>query len=312
MSMPFLERIWELEQEKLGYFDRIEELERTREVCRKDLIENLKNPINDGNEVNNRVNQLTETDKEISRLKEELEQLKSDISKLKDFPSDMYNFVDKIIYEDDITLNELTEMLSNWRLKERIQEIYWEEINEKYWEKIEIPETLIGWKTLLIPFEIPDKENDKFIEFLFFWEDIEFDWRDFFWDEYKKLNEKKHEIIDAAVKTVIKNKNKKSSWYKYGQTLRKLRKTSDEQSIEQLNHLLDNLKWKILEDIKRYINRLWYNELFEKLQNYKLNTIKNYYRYLIKSYENYMKKDSNDEVSLYLTDILNWMWREKS
>lgn len=297
--ITFIERISKLEQEEYWCFNRIEELKINREKYRKNLMEILNRPINDAHDANNIINQLEETDKEISKLREELGQLKENILKLRDFPLDMYNFINTIINEDDddINWNKMKKLLNNWWLKGKILERYWNEINQKYWVQVEIPETIADWKNLLIPFEMSD---DELIEFLMLWE-IKFDWRDFLWEWYKNLIEDKYNIIDTAIKKVFRN-----LWHGYTQTRKKLKLTNDEQKIKLLNSQLDKTKKRIIENIEREINKAWYNKVFEQIQNYKINTIKNYFPHLIEFYKNHLEDSSNDEVTLYLNEYLNW------
>lgn len=297
--ITFIERISKLEQEEYWCFNRIEELKINREKYRKNLMEILNRPINDAHDANNIINQLEETDKEISKLREELGQLKENILKLRDFPLDMYNFINTIINEDDddINWNKMKKLLNNWWLKGKILERYWNEINQKYWGQVEIPETIADWKNLLIPFEMSD---DELIEFLMLWE-IKFDWRDFLWEWYKNLIEDKYNIIDTAIKKVFRN-----LWHGYTQTRKKLKLTNDEQKIKLLNSQLDKTKKRIIENIEREINKAWYNKVFEQIQNYKINTIKNYFPHLIEFYKNHLEDSSNDEVTLYLNEYLNW------
>ena len=297
--ITFIERISKLEQEEYWCFNRIEELKINREKYRKNLMEILNRPINDAHDANNIINQLEETDKEISKLREELGQLKENILKLRDFPLDMYNFINTIINEDDddINWNKMKKLLNNWWLKGKILERYWNEINQKYWGQVEIPETIADWKNLLIPFEMSD---DELIEFLMLWE-IKFDWRDFLWEWYKNLIEDKYNIIDTAIKKVFRN-----LWHGYTQTRKKLKLTNDEQKIKLLNSQLDKTKKRIIENIEREINKAWYNKVFEQIQNYKINTIKNYFPHLIEFYKNHLEDSSNDEVTQYLNEYLNW------
>lgn len=297
--ITFIEIISKLEQEEYWCFNRIEELKINREKYRKNLMEILNRPINDAHDANNIIIQLEETDKEISKLREELGQLKENILKLRDFPLDMYNFINTIINEDDddINWNKMKKLLNNWWLKGKILERYWNEINQKYWWQVEIPETIADWKNLLIPFEMSD---DELIEFLMLWE-IKFDWRDFLWEWYKNLIEDKYNIIDTAIKKVFRN-----LWHGYTQTRKKLKLTNDEQKIKLLNSQLDKTKKRIIENIEREINKAWYNKVFEQIQNYKINTIKNYFPHLIEFYKNHLEDSSNDEVTLYLNEYLNW------